>query len=275
MTKKTKSPTKTPNAPTKVPAEPPPPSLKKHFEAFVPAALALPKERISQLKFDVNLVYANVKAGCAEVLPHESQLTTELPKLDLPALKSLPDLAEALLYAHAESQQKAMPQKRADMESRLGELLKLREMMLLQAEVFVLAGLLPEPRVAQIRSGKGLFDAAQDGVALSDLYAEYRGQVAGKHPFSDVQLARIAELGHALMKIITPDGARTASSEAATQAMELRDRIYSLLAIRHAELRKAGFYLFGDEVDARVPPLGARQGKPKPQTPEPPPAPPA
>ena len=100
------------------------------------------------------------------------------------------------------------------------------------------------------------------------------GQVAGKHPFSDVQLARIAELGHALMKIITPDGARTASSEAATQAMELRDRIYSLFAIRHAELRKAGFYLFGDEVDARVRRLVPAKASPnpKPQSPHPPPA---
>ena len=140
--------------------------------------------------------------------------------------------------------------------------------------MFVLAGLVPEPRVAQIRSGKGLFDAAQDGVALSDLYAEYRSQIAGKHPFADAQLSRIAELGHALMKLITPEGARTGSSEAAAQAMELRDRIFSLLAIRHAELRKAGFYLFGEEVESRVPSLGARQGKSRPQPAEPPPAPP-
>ena len=131
MTKKAKPPTSTAKPTTPSPAEPPPPSLKKHFESFVPAALALPKERISPLKFDVSLVYANVKAGCSEVKPHESRLATELPKLDLVALRTLPDLAEALLYAHAEAQQKAMPQKRAEMETRLAELLKLREMMLL------------------------------------------------------------------------------------------------------------------------------------------------
>lgn len=274
MTKTAKPTPKAPKTPTPAPAEPPAPSLRKHFETFLPAALALPKERVSPLKFDVNLVYANVKAGCAEVLPQKSRLATELPKLDLPALCSLPELAEALLYAHAESQQKALPQKRAEMEASLQELLKLREMLLLQAEVLALVGLLPEPRVAQIRSGKGLFDAAQDGVALADLYGEYRAQLVGKHPFADAQIARAAELGHALMKIITPDGARPSQSEASVQAMELRDRIYSLLSLRHAELRKAGFYLFGEEVEARVPSLGARQGKPKAKPPEPTPPPP-
>jgi hypothetical protein len=275
MTKKPTTKTRTPKTPQKESPAAPPPSLLKSFETFAADAKQLPKEKVLPLKSDVNLIFANVQHGVQSVLPHKARLATELPKLDLEQLRTLPQLAEALLYAHSESVRMSQPAKRAELDAKLTELQHLREALLLQAEVFATLGILPAARVAQIRSGSGLFDAAQDGVALSDLYAEYRGQVAGKHPFSDVQLARIAELGHALMKIITPDGARTASSEAATQAMELRDRIYSLLAIRHAELRKAGFYLFGDEVDARVPPLGARQGKPKPQAPEPPPAPPA
>jgi hypothetical protein len=237
-------------------------------------ARALPKEQITPLKLDVNLVFANVRQGVASVVPLLTRLRAELPKLAVDELPKLAELAEALLYAHGESQRLTQPVKRSELEAKLAELSTLRESLLLQAEVFALVGLIPEPRVAQIRAGKGLFDLAHDGVALADLYGEYRSQIAGKHPFADAQIARAAELGHALMKVVTPDGARLTVSAAAAQALEERDRLFSLLVLRHAELRKAGFYLFGEEVDDKVPTLGARAGKRRePPTPEPAPAP--
>lgn len=245
---------------TPAPAEPPP-SHRKSFESFVGAARKLAKEQVVPLKLDVNLIFANVGQGVSAVLPQLGRLRAELPLLPIDDLAKLPLLAEALLYAHAESQRHHQPAKRQEIDEKRTELLALREPLLLQAEVFAHLGLLPNDRVAQIRGGKGLFDAAQDGVALSDLYAEYRDRLAGKHPFGDAQLARVAALGQALLQVITPDGARSPIPAAAAAAMDDRDRIYSLLVLRHAELRKAGFYLFGEQVDDKVPPLGARLGK--------------
>lgn len=274
MTKKptTKSPSpKKPEPTTPVAA---PPSLKKSYEAFVTAANLLPKEQVVPLKLDVNVVFANVQQGVLSVQPFLTRLRSELPKLPLEDLTQLPELSEALLYAHSEAVRHSQPVKRAEMEASLTELLSLREKLLLQAEVFALVGLIPEARVAQIRAGKGLFDAAQDGVALADLYGAYRSQIAGKHPFTDAQVARTAELGHALMKLVTPDGARTTVAVAAQKAQDERDRIFSLLLLRHGELRKAGFYLFGEAVDEKVPTLGARQSRRRdPGEPEPAPAP--
>jgi hypothetical protein len=261
MTKKptTKSPSpKNPQPTTPVAA---PPSLKKSYEAFVTAANLLPKEQVVPLKLDVNVVFANVQQGVLSVQPFLTRLRSELPKLPLEDLTQLPELSEALLYAHSEAVRHSQPAKRAEMEASLTELQSLREKLLLQAEVFALVGLIPEARVAQIRAGKGLFDAAQDGVALADLYGAYRSQIAGKHPFTEAQVARTAELGHALMKLVTPDGARTTVAVAAVKAQDERDRIYSLLLLRHGELRKAGFYLFGEAVDEKVPTLGARQSR--------------
>jgi hypothetical protein len=274
MTKKptTKSPSpKKPEPTTPVAA---PPSLKKSYEAFVTAANLLPKEQVVPLKLDVNVVFANVQQGVLSVQPFLTRLRSELPKLPLEDLTQLPELSEALLYAHSEAVRHSQPAKRAEMEASLTELQSLREKLLLQAEVFALVGLIPEARVAQIRAGKGLFDAAQDGVALADLYGAYRSQIAGKHPFTEAQVARTAELGHALMKLVTPDGARTTVAVAAQKAQDERDRIFSLLLLRHGELRKAGFYLFGEAVDEKVPTLGARQSRRRdPGEPEPAPAP--
>ena len=247
------------------------PSYKKQYDRFLPDALALKKELVVSLRLDVHLVYANVQKGCSEVLPHKARFATELPKLDLAAIEALPSLVEALLYAHNDAAHKTMPMKRQEMEALFQELGKLREMMLLQAEVFALCGLVPENRVAQIRSGKGPFDTAGDGVALADLFREFETPWAGKHPFSKAQIARAAEVGNTLLQSITPDGARPNHSQQASKALDARDRMYSLLTLRHAELRKAGFYLFGEEVDQKVPVLGARAGKKQTDAPPSPP----
>lgn len=273
MTKKPTSKSPSPKTPQPTTSAASPPSLKKSFDAFLAEANLLPKEKVAPLKVDVNLVFANVQQGILSVQPQMTRLRSELPMLDVDGLMKLPMLAEALLYAHGEAVRHGQPVKRAEMEAALVELQSLRESMLLQAEVLALVGLIPEARVAQIRAGKGLFDAAQDGVALADLYGAYRGQIAGKHPFAESQIARIAELGHGLMKVITPDGARASVSSAAAKAMDERDRIYSLLLQRHGELRRAGYYLFGDEIDEKVPTLGARAGKRRePEAPLPAPA---
>jgi hypothetical protein len=202
MTKKPTSKSLSPKTPHPTTPADSPPSLKKSFDAFLAEANLLPKEKVAPLKVDVNLVFANVQQGILSVQPQMIRLRSELPMLNVDGLMKLPMLAEALLYAHGEAVRHGQPVKRAEMEAKLVELQTLRESMLLQAEVFALVGLIPEARVAQIRAGKGLFDAAQDGVALADLYGAYRGQIAGKHPFGEAQIARAAELGHALMKVM-------------------------------------------------------------------------
>lgn len=255
------------------PAVAPSPSLAGPFEAFLPEARGLAADRVVPLRLDPALLFANVQAGVLAVLPHKDRLLAELPRLRVAGFEQLPDLARAVLFAAERASRLAQPMKRAEIEPLLAELQKLREVALLQAEVFVLLKLLPAERVAQIRAGKGAFDAAQDGVALADLYHEHHDALAGKHGLSAEQLRRLAELGHTLMQVITPDGARPAPSPEAAQAVEDRNRLFTLLTERHAELRKAGFYLYGESVDDKVPILGARLGHRR-SEPAPEPAPP-
>lgn len=261
--KKTKDPTspnKTGTA-TGGALEPPPLSLAASFARFLPAAQQLAVERIEPCRFDVNLVFANVQTGLASVLPHLTRIETELPALNAAQFAELSELAGALLYASAQTMASAAPIKREQMNTMLARLHTLREPMLLGAEMYALLGLIPMQRVEQIRSGKGAFDAAQDGVALADLYGEFASVLTNKHPFTAAHFTEIAELGHALMRAITPDGARTAPSPALVAATEARDRLFTLLQDRYDELRRVGAYLFGEERDQKVPTLGARKGR--------------
>lgn len=269
---------------TKTPPTPPtpPPSLAAAYNLMLPAAMQLPPERVLPCRADVNLIYANVQKGLGAVLPQLGRLRVETPKLEVNRFPQLEDLAGALLYAAAQTAASAAPMKRELLDQKLTRLYTLREPMLLCAEVFALLGMLPKQRVEQIRSGSGPFDAAQDGVALADLFAEFASVVKDKHPFTQEQFTEIAELGHAILRSVTPDGARVALSPELVKATEARDRLYSLLMERYDELQRAGYYLFGSKADEKVPALGSRKGRsrsdakstePTPPTPTPDPAP--
>ena len=197
----------------------------------------------------------------AAVLPHLARLKTELPALQVGRFTELELLAGALLHATAQVATGVSALSRQELDQKLGRLHELRAPMLLCAEMLAMLGLLPRQRVEQIRSGKGAFDAAQDGVALADLYAEYAAALHQKQPFTKEQLTEIAGLGHELLQAIRPDGARATASPAAAAASEARDRLYSLLLERYTDLRRAGFYLYGEEVDDKVPLLGSRKGR--------------
>ena len=224
------------------------------YEYYLAEAQAIPEAEIVVCRGDLPLALHNVQLGIASVLPLEARLRKELPMLKLAELGSLPDLAAGLLYA---ADRVSGPPAKTELVDKQLRLRKLREPMLIIAEGLVLHGLLPAERVTAIRQGKGPIDAARDGIALEALYREYATTLRNKHPFTEAELTEVADLGNYLVRAITPNGGRQ-PVEAQSDATRLRDRFYTLLVQRHAELRKAGFVLFGEAVNDHVPALGTR-----------------
>lgn len=229
------------------------------YEYFLADAQAIPETEIVVCRVDLPLALHNVQLGVASVLPQEARLRKELPMLKLTELGSLPDLAAGLLYAA--DRVSGAPAK-TELADKLLRLRKLREPMLVIAEGLALRGLLPTERVTAIRQGQGSIDAARDGIALEGLYREYATVLRNKHPFTEEELTEVADLGNYLVRAITPSGGRQ-PVEAQSDTTRLRDRFYTLLTQRHAELRKAGFVLFGEAVNDHVPALGTRVARPR------------
>ena len=119
-------------------------------------------------------------------------------------------------------------------------------------------GRLPSARVAAIARGRGVYNHAQDGVVLASLFRDRAVELAGRHPFDDVFLDAMQAHGAWLMERVAPSGARVRRRSPPAMAAT-RDRLWTLLRRRHAELRKAGIELFGEGgVNAQVPRLGLR-----------------
>lgn len=237
------------------------------YAHFLPEAQNLPQASVQTLRLDPVLTFGNVQSAVAAVAPHAARVKTELPAISVDALLGLPDLSAAVLYATEQCATK--PIKKQELDEKLSALHKLRTPMLLVAEALSLLGLVKKEKVASIRAGMGPFDAAQDGLALCELYTDAAKALVGKHPFSAEQIADIGKRGQELMRLVTPQGAHAEKDPAQALALEARDRLATLLAMRYADLRRVAVYLWGDAADEQVPPLRSRVRTGKPQNPAP------
>lgn len=233
---------------------------------YTPLALQLAKKDVLVCRLDLALALHNLQQGVASIEPYAAQLRKEVPGLPLAELLALPDLGLALIFASEQAEPANQAQNRLD----LARLRELREPMLYIAEGLAMLGLVPEKTVQAIRAGSGAMDAARDGIALCALYRAHAAALAGKHPFTQQDFDELSELGERLTRTIVPEGSRPAARRRNRQeAQDLSNRLYTLLVLRHQELRKAGYYLFGPELDTKVPSLAARRATPKAKKPAP------
>jgi hypothetical protein len=253
-------------APGKPPANP-----TASYQHYLKLAQALPKDQLVPFRLDPQLALFNVRAGVASLLPSFAQLKTALPLLNFELLKDLPALCQALIVASTQ----VMGPQRSDGEvsALLAEARTLRSLLLSVAAALVLGGHLPGQAVDKIRAGSGFIDLARDCVELAALYRKHPDCLQQQKLVDATQLDRAAEIGAELLDRLKPSGSRSTPARSDGDAVEARDRLASLLVACHRDLRRAGYWLWADQVDAHVPYLQARKvvrGKPKPAPASPP-----
>ncbi|XYH95640.1 hypothetical protein ACMHYB_48875 [Sorangium sp. So ce1128] len=242
----------------KAPASPPTGkhSYRACYKRFAPEALALPDREVELCRADVRIAFANVKQGVEAACADPARVRKALPELPLDDVLALPDLGRALVFAS--TRVTARPASSREIEAKLKIVAELREPMLSLAETLARRGLLPRDVVAEIRAGSGKYDMASDGMALAHLYEEHADALRGKHPFTREEFDQLREASEWLLDNLTPDGARRPATKQRGEAEAMRDRLWTLLVRRHADLRKIGYYFHGDAFEDVTPKLQSR-----------------
>jgi hypothetical protein len=229
------------------------------YEHVRPDAAALAADEVRAFRADASLAYHNVKTGVDALLAIETRIAAELPTLSLKGLRGLGDLALAVAYAVAQVDRGAD----GSTAVLLAKARELREIMLVSAEALAKSGVIPARAVEKIREGRGAIDSAQDCVDLAALFSKYSKDVKGKTAVTSAQRKDAAELGTELLKRLRRKGTKRKDSAIVAAAVEARDRVWTLLVQRHQEVRRAGMWIWGDDVDAHVPPLQSRAMPPR------------
>jgi hypothetical protein len=243
------------------------------FQKHLPLARQLPADRVVACRHDVTIAAVNVKDGVEQLMAEEKRIRRELPTVNLAEIEELIELSIALSWAQAQVERAGLP---GTIRERMTEGMRVRALMLAAAEALALAGVIPEREVARIRSGHGMFDTARDCVELAGLFTAHAEQVSGKTTVSAELIEQATVIGTDLLHSLRPMSARRKPTPEQQQALDDRDRLWTLVQERHRLMRRIGTWLWDEDVDAHVPALLTYRNRRKAQakeTPETKPAP--
>jgi hypothetical protein len=232
-------------------------TAQEAFLFFLPQAEKLGRSELVPYNLDPVLALQNIQTGLKALEPHLATLKTALPALPWPQLLDLPALSQAVTFAATQVVDR--PAQLGELRTDLAEAATLRSLLLSTAGAMVLAGMLPAPAVERIRRGSGAIDLASDLVGLAALYRKHPEAMTAQKLVTGAHLDRAAQLGTELLSRLKPAGTRVASTRSGQADVLARDRLATLLWQRHGELRKAAYYVWGDEFERHLPALQSRR----------------
>lgn len=206
------------------------------------------------------LAYQNILTGVKALTPHRQVLAALPAPFDLAALDALP--AVAMATAHAASKVDfASPGVIRKLQETAGGL---REVMLSSAVTLMKAGVLPAPEVRHIMKGRGPTDQAQDCVDLAALFTKYASEVAGKTPVTGAQVDEARKVGNQLLQLLKPSHAPRQSTAERNADVAARDALGAYLVAQHrGQMRRAAYWIWGDDFEDHVPALHSRARAPQ------------
>jgi hypothetical protein len=237
---------------------------KKAYDKFLSAARAVDSSAVEECRADVALAYHSVKRGLESLLSQDAPLG-RLPDVKLEELRTLPLLAQGLAFSvlqwhrHIEA---------ASFGPLFEQAQRLRRKLLKAAEALAEAGLLADED-SQAVWHLSRHDVIGTCMAFSELLRRNEARVAGRSPVTAADLDEADQAVTQLRALLAPRGGPQGelTLPALVEAAQVRDRFWTLLKQRHDVLWRCGAWLYGREVELRVPPLQAvytRASKPQP-----------
>jgi hypothetical protein len=199
--------------------------------------------------------------GLAELRP---EIVKNLPAFPIDLFDRLGTYALAAWYTHIMSQPPTPPEN--PLKKLLEEGIKLRSTLLSDADALAYRGLVSTQTVADIRSGTGNYDTANDLVALYALLSGEWDNIQKKSAVTIEEINRAGELGTAILAAL---GQQEKGTLARPVAMERRKRAFTLFLKAYDEVQRAVCYLRWNEGDAdEIAPsiYKGRGGRPSPKS---------
>lgn len=240
---------------------------------FTEAARALPVASLKPMHFDMELCYVNVSLGERSL---RSQMERFLAMPDMPR-----DIFETIrgtllaTYFQADLVKRTTAEKIAA-ELDLEELRHLRMLFKTSLEACGCKGLFPPADVKELKEiakGTGTLDAAQDCIRYAAFYRRHAEILKNKTPIEPADITRAEELGQRVRDQLALEGhVRATTGDEVKDAIDLRDRFFTLLVNAYDLALSAAPFLFGKDHKNAVPSMQSRRGlamlnrKPKPKT---------
>jgi hypothetical protein len=230
---------------------------EKLYQELLSTAEKLDSREVKPFPRSALALYTNLKTAAAVLLKNTEKLAQEVSQEVIAQIKQAPSLGLAFVFSarRVESLYANAP---SGIQEMLDEARPLRRLLLKSADACAEAGIVPIERVQLIYKGRGPIDHAQDCVDLAALFREFEKVLQNKTPVEASQIDRCAVLGSKLLDALrsssSPDAALLSTD--LEEALELRDRFYTLVVQRYDRLWKAAAQILDrKEIEKVFPPL--------------------
>lgn len=226
------------------------------IDLYSAEAMAIPAAKVASYRTSPALALVNVKTTMKMIAAHRADIPSHLPKLSLARLDGLPNLALALAGA-AQEAEKTQPSEKL-VSQNVAEARTLRGKLMPVLQGLCTSGLIPMNEYDDIYRGKGSRDVALDCVAIPAVFTKYAKKIAGKHAASAADLASAATVGAWLLKNLRAGNAPRVKGSAPSPAVELRNRLATLLQSAYSDAEAVAFYFHREDYAQFAPPLNSR-----------------
>lgn len=218
------------------------------FERLRPELEALPSDGLGRITLHVPSAVTIALGALPNLERLRPEMASKLPAYHVEQMGRLRDYALAALYAHLVALRP--PGAEARLQAIVTEATPLREGLLVAAEALAHFGVLDRARVANIRSGAGHLDTANDLIELAALFRERWNELSSKTPLPLSDVDRAAELGPELVAALGMRKLGTEGGDDASSPEGNRSRAFWLFSRAYDECRRAVAYLRWHEGDA-------------------------
>ncbi|WP_437649397.1 hypothetical protein [Sorangium sp. So ce362] len=225
-----------------------PPQAAAAFDRAAPDMDALERHALIPINIDIPRAVSQVLGVLPGLLALRPLIAERLPTHDVGLVDRLETYALAAWVAHLAWLSSGGTQN--GLKPLVEEAAPLRANLLGDAEALARRGLLDAETVADIRTGNGHMDTANDLVALSALFSGSWPEIAGKTAATEEEVRRAGELGPQLLAAlgVREHGAAPSPSDAADR----RARAFTLFVNAYDQTRRAVAYLRWNEDDVET-----------------------
>jgi hypothetical protein len=243
---------------------------EKAYQALLSTANELDEASVQSFRGSIDVAHHNATIAYQEVKKLEAKLKDLVKPELLSSIDKIPAIALAASFAVLKVNHLPKVSDTGTV-ALLREATVLRRRLLKSADACAEYSQLPVSSVESIKKGKGIRDVVNDCIALASLFREHKAALAGKTPVPDSDVERCSIVGSKLQSVLKTTGASSsqAPSDAQVDALDLRDRFWTLLVQYRDAAWRLGALAVGDQkINELVPPLLSRERTKTPETAE-------
>jgi hypothetical protein len=219
--------------------------VEEAYERVKGELAALAPEALVQVNLDVQVAVSTILGALPEIRALRDRIVKELPAFDVVSFDKLEDYAQALAFTQSKFQFAAQPV--GDLDTVSVEAVRLREMLVANAQALALSGLFDAQNLEQLKGANGYKNVAQDLQALSTAIRENWANIQGKSPLTADDVQAASRVALRLTRLV---GLKEQGPALLAAATELRTRAFTLVSQTYEETRLAVAYLRRREGDA-------------------------